>query len=83
MKVKILLKADFDGTRDAILSCLDSYHGDEVKLDVIEAAVGEITDGDVQHASAFQVRNNRSATTDTLPLPGGDIYPIRRAASVF
>ena len=62
-RVVILLKFDVDGSKDAILSCLDTYDGEEVKLDVLEAEVGEVTQSDIQFASHFQVRHCMDYTT--------------------
>ena len=54
-RVKILIKFDFDGSKDAILSCIDTYDEAEVRLDVLQAEVGEVTEEDVQFASDFEV----------------------------
>ena len=53
-RVNILIKCDFDGSKDAILACLDSYDEAEVRLDVLEADVGEVTQEDIQFAHDFQ-----------------------------
>ena len=54
-KVKIMIKFDVDGSKDAILSCLDTYEDEEVILDIIYADVGDINQEDVEFASNFEV----------------------------
>ena len=54
-KVSILLKFDVDGSKDAILSCLDTYDNESVRLDVINAEIGDVTQEDVEYASNFKV----------------------------
>ena len=54
-RVKIMIKCDVDGSKDAILSCIDTYDDSTVRLDVVVADVGEITQEDVELASGFEV----------------------------
>ena len=52
-KVTVLVKTDFDGTKDAIANCLDTYESKEVVLDVIDVGVGDVNENDLQIASYF------------------------------
>jgi len=53
-RVSILVKTDFDGTRDAVLNCLDTYDKNEdVWMDVLGVSVGDVTESDIQMASEF------------------------------
>ena len=54
-RVKILIKFDVDGSRDAILSCIDTYKDPNVKLDVLNAEMGRVTQEDVEFAASVQV----------------------------
>ena len=53
-KVKIILKCDVDGSKDAIVSCLGTYDESDVRLEVINAEVGDVTQEDVEFASNFE-----------------------------
>ena len=51
-RVTVLVKTDFDGTRDAIANCLDTYDkNDSVWLDILGVSVGDVTEADLQLAS--------------------------------
>lgn len=51
-RVSVLVKTDFDGTRDAVTNCLDTYdRNDTVWLDVLGVTVGDVTETDLQLAS--------------------------------
>ncbi len=67
--LNIIVKADVDGSAEAVRSSLQKLSNDEVKVRVIHSAVGGITEGDVMLAAAsnaiivgFNVRPDRSAT---------------------
>ena len=47
-----MIKADTDGSAEALREALLQLPSDKVKLDVIHAAVGAITESDVQLAHA-------------------------------
>jgi len=51
--VPVILKGDVDGSVEAILSCLDTYNSEEVKLDIVNFGVGEVSDNDVDLAQRF------------------------------
>jgi translation initiation factor IF-2 len=51
-QLNVVIKADTDGSAEALRESLLQLPSDKVKLDVIHAAVGGITESDVQLASA-------------------------------
>jgi len=67
-QLKIILKADVQGSLEAIKSSLEKIRNDEVKVNIIHSAVGAITESDVELASAgentliigFNVKPNTS-----------------------
>jgi len=48
--VPILLKADTQGSLEAIEQILDTYANDEVRTDIIDSGVGSITESDIRAA---------------------------------
>nr|XP_045621371.1 translation initiation factor IF-2, mitochondrial-like isoform X2 [Procambarus clarkii] len=52
-QVSLVLKGDVDGTLEAILNVLDTYHSQECQLEVISYGVGTVTPSDVTLAAAF------------------------------
>ena len=46
-ELKVILKADFRGSIEAIRKELDKLHHEEVRVRVLEAAIGAITENDV------------------------------------
>jgi translation initiation factor IF-2 len=68
IKLKIVLKADSEGSMDAVEKSLIEIKEEKIKIDIIHKAVGAITDSDVMLASAssaivigFCVPLNKSA----------------------
>lgn len=68
--VNIIMKADAEGTLEAIRDVLSSIESDEVVLRMLQAGVGEITDSDVRLAITgkalligFRVKTNKIAQT--------------------
>lgn len=51
-RLKIILKADANGSLDAIEQALTKIQEDKIKIDIIHKAVGAISDGDILLASA-------------------------------
>ena len=51
--VSVIVKGDVDGSIDAILSVLDSYQEEEVKLDIVNFGVGQVSENDVNMAESF------------------------------
>ncbi|MCI6636013.1 MAG: translation initiation factor IF-2 [Clostridiales bacterium] len=82
-ELNIIVKADVGGSAEAVKSSLEKLTNDEVKVRVIHAAVGGITESDVQFAAAsnaiivgFNVRPDKSAI-DTGERLGVDIRTYR------
>merc|ERR1711874_807475 len=53
MGVSIVVRCDVDGSLDAIINCLNTYKDQEVELDILNAAVGEVTETDLMLAQEF------------------------------
>ncbi len=51
-KLKIVLKADSEGSLDAVEKSLNNIKGEKVKIDIIHKAIGAITDSDIMLAVA-------------------------------
>ena len=51
-ELKIIVKADVQGSGEALVQSLEKLGGDEVKVSVIHSGVGEINESDVMLASA-------------------------------
>ncbi len=67
-ELNIIVKADVGGSAEAVKQSLEKISNDEVKVKVIHAAAGGITEGDVMFAAAsnaiivgFNVRPDKSA----------------------
>jgi translation initiation factor IF-2 len=50
--LKVVCKADVNGTLEALISCLEGIHSDKVRLEVIASSVGPVTPNDVNVAHA-------------------------------
>jgi len=72
-ELKIILKADVRGSIEAIKKELEKLQSDEIRLKVIHAGVGAITEGDVQLALA--------SPQDTL-IVGFNVVPDSRAQAL-
>lgn len=70
-KLKVVLKADMQGSLEAIMEALEKLSRDEVKLNVIHSGVGGITETDIMLASA----------SDAVVL-GFNVRPDSKAARV-
>ncbi len=51
-KLKLVLKAESEGSLDAVVKSLAALENDKIKIDIIHKAVGAITDSDVLLSSA-------------------------------
>ena len=51
-KLKIIVKADTNGSLDAVEQALRKIEGDKIKIEIIHGAVGAISDSDILLASA-------------------------------
>lgn len=79
-KVSVIVKADVQGSVEAIVSSLAKFSNDEVEVDVVYSAMGEITENDVILAKAsnaiifgFNVRANSKAR-DKAKMYGTEIF---------
>ena len=79
----IIVKADVGGSAEAVKQSLEKLSNDEVRVHVIHAAAGGITEGDVMFAAAssaiivgFNVRPDRSAI-DSAERQGVEIRTYR------
>jgi len=72
-ELKIILKADFRGSIEAIRKELDKFQHDEVRLRILEAAIGAITENDVWLAL--------TSPEDTL-IVGFNVVPDDRALAL-
>lgn len=77
--LNVIVKADVDGSAEAVKAALEKISNEEVRVKVIHSAVGGITEGDVMLASAsnaiivgFNVRPDRNAM-DAAERQGVDI----------
>ncbi|XP_067680716.1 translation initiation factor IF-2, mitochondrial-like [Haliotis asinina] len=52
-QLPLVLKADVDGSLEAILDTLDTFHSKKCRLDLIHYGVGNVTETDVQLAENF------------------------------
>ena len=53
-RVSIVLKGDVDGSVEAILDVLETYHSSDCRLDVLSYGVGVVTSSDVMMAESFK-----------------------------
>ena len=51
-EVRVILKSDVSGSLDAIVHQLEKLQGDEVRINVLHASAGEVTENDILLASA-------------------------------
>ncbi len=51
-RLNVILKTDYQGTLEAIRASIEKLRNDEVKVNVVHSAVGEITESDVDLATA-------------------------------
>ncbi|XP_056641072.1 translation initiation factor IF-2, mitochondrial isoform X1 [Diorhabda sublineata] len=52
--LNVILRADVDGTLEAILNTLDTYDSDNCKMDLVHYGVGSITETDIELAETFK-----------------------------
>ncbi len=81
--LNIIVKADVDGSAEAVKNALEKISNDEVKVKVIHAAAGGINEGDVTFAAAsnaiivgFDVRPDKAAI-DSAERQGVEIRTYR------
>lgn len=52
--LNVILRADVDGTLEAILNTLDTYDSESCKMDLVHYGVGSITETDIELAETFK-----------------------------
>ena len=62
----MVVKADVQGSAEAIVNALHKISNDEIKVRVLSSGVGAITESDVTLASA---RRRRSSASTFVPTP--------------
>jgi len=76
--VNVIIKGDVDGSIEAILSCLETYQEDDVKLDVVDFGVGEVSESDLSMAESFDsiiyafntnINQNIQKQAETMKVP--------------
>jgi translation initiation factor IF-2 len=72
-ELKVILKADFRGSIEAIKKELEKFHHEEVRIRILEAAIGGITENDVWLALA--------SPQDTI-IVGFNVVPDERARAL-
>jgi translation initiation factor IF-2 len=72
-ELKVILKADFRGSIEAIRKELDKFHHDEVRIRILHTGIGAITESDVQLAL--------TSPQDTL-IVGFNVVPDDRAKAL-
>ena len=86
-RVSIVVRCDVDGTLDAIMNCLNSYNDDSVELDILNAAVGEVTETDLKLAQDFDgiIFAFNIHVSDVMRKAAGAIYgtPIREHNVIY
>ena len=82
-ELPVLVKADVQGSAEAIVQALEKVGNDEVRVRILHYGVGAVTDSDVglSEASgapiiAFNVRANATARVSARVLPGGSSMVI-------
>jgi len=85
-EVAVLVKADVQGSAEAIAATLAKHGNDEVRVRVLHAAVGQITESDVQLAKASDaviVGFNVRATAQARDLALRDRVDIRYYSIIY
>ena len=76
--VNVIVKGDVDGSIEAILSCLETYQEEEVKLNIVDFGVGEVSEGDLNMADSFDavlyafntnINHNLEKQAETMKVP--------------
>ena len=82
-ELNVIVRADVDGSVDALVGSLERFSGQQVKLNILHSGVGAVTDSDVQlakasHAIVVAFRVVASAQTRKLAEQEGvDIRPYK------
>ena len=65
------VSGDVDGSLEAIMDTLDTYHSKKCRLDLVHFGIGNVTESDVELAKAFQ-----GGSFNLLPAEGNWRYSI-------
>jgi translation initiation factor IF-2 len=85
-EVAVLVKADVQGSSEAITATVQKLGNDEVKVRVLHSAVGQITESDIQLAKASDaviVAFNVRATSQARDLAQRDAVDIRYYSIIY
>jgi translation initiation factor IF-2 len=52
--LKVVVKCDVHGTREALVDCFNAIKSDKVKLEILSSGVGPISKGDIEFASSAE-----------------------------
>ncbi|XP_049818285.1 translation initiation factor IF-2, mitochondrial isoform X2 [Aethina tumida] len=53
-QLNVIVKGDVDGTLEALLDTLDTYHSEDCKMEVIHYGVGSVTQNEIELAQTFK-----------------------------
>lgn len=82
----ILVKADVQGSLEAIIGILSTFKSDEVKVNIISTGVGSINESDIMIAAPFRAQLigfNVEATTSAQKLAERDGLAIHRFTVIY
>ena len=84
--VPIIIKGDVDGSIDAILSVLDTYQEEDVKLDIVSFGVGQVSENDVNMAESFDAiiyAFNTNISPNVQKQADSSKVPVRRFDVIY
>ncbi|XP_043214904.1 translation initiation factor IF-2, mitochondrial-like isoform X1 [Amphibalanus amphitrite] len=84
--LSVIVKGDVDGSVEAILDVLDTYHESDVRLDLVHYGVGNVTESDVSIAKMFNAvvyGFNVEAPPDVAARARSDNTPIRLVNVIY
>jgi translation initiation factor IF-2 len=85
-ELKVILKGDVHGSVEAVHDALEKLHHEEITLEIVLQSVGDITESDVQLASASQavvIGFNVTPTAEAQALAGLEGVDIRVYAVIY
>lgn len=84
--LNVIVRADVDGTLEAILEILDTYDSPECKLDIVNYAVGAVTPTDIELAKTFKCviyAFNVSIPQNLKPLVEENNIPVKHHNVIY
>jgi len=78
--VAVVVKGDVDGSVEAILSCLETYREEEVRLEIVDFGVGQVNESDVRVAESFNgiiYAFNTTVPSNVEKLANSSQVPVR------